>query len=421
MKRMKSRYPSLDGLRGFAILLVVLNHINSFSEKNWVISRIPFTFLQQIYYTIASGPFGVQIFFVLSGFLISFFYVEVLHPVIFFQKRYTRIFPVLITIVIFLWIVTYNRFTSSVYVQIPLLLVTILVAGFIWKYIKRRKSELINKRIFLSFTFVQMVVLLFAIILQFQVFHFPKLQPNNHLFMLLSNTTLTFTAFNGNGFEQVFWSLVPEVLFYLLYPILVIRLVHYGKKNGIWVSLLLVVVTSFLLFYLDNIFPFFLARGSSFIAGAVAGTIYSSQANVWNNMKLWLKLPVIHAVLLLLFILLLWGDINLGIYLTSYSKLYYYVASWFISLVLLASLIEKTILYKIFANKLFIFLGLISFPMYLIHPTTIRWNYALYLHLIRLQAFHAIIFILIFITTIATTVVVSYFIHIFLERLYFEK
>src|SRR5260221_10869832 len=112
---MKSRYPSLDGLRGFAALLVVLNHINGFSERDFVIHRIPFSLLQQVYYTIASGPFGVQIFFVLSGFLISFFYAEVRHPWAFIQKRYTRIFPVLITVVFFLWIVSLSKFTARTY------------------------------------------------------------------------------------------------------------------------------------------------------------------------------------------------------------------------------------------------------------------------------------------------------------------
>jgi peptidoglycan/LPS O-acetylase OafA/YrhL len=44
-------YPGLDGLRGFAIILVVLIHV----AKEWV----------------PSGRFGVTVFFVLSGFLIT--------------------------------------------------------------------------------------------------------------------------------------------------------------------------------------------------------------------------------------------------------------------------------------------------------------------------------------------------------------
>ena len=410
---MKSRYPSLDGLRGFAILLVVLNHINGFSERDWVIHQLPFSLLQQAYYTIASGPFGVQIFFVLSGFLISFIYADVSHPLAFIQKRYTRIYPVLITIVMFLWIVSLSKFTARTYMQVPLLFVTVVGAHVLWKYVKRTHSEKFSKGIFLVFIVIQMIVLLFALSLQLHMIHMPNMQLHNSLFMLLSNSTLTYTVLNGYGYEQIFWSLVPEALFYVLYPVVVIRLVYYGKKFGIGVSILLVLLTSFSLFSLDHVLPFFLARASSYIAGIVIGTIYSSQTTMWQKLEPLLKLPVINLCLLVLFIALLWGDLNLHIYLTPFSNFYYYISSWFISLVLLAAIIKNTILYRIFANKLLVLLGIISFPMYLIHPTTIRWNYALYLRLNKLPSEHIVVFMLIFLTTTVTTIAVSYCIHKF--------
>src|ERR1041384_2218097 len=54
-------YPQLDGIRGIAILLVLLFHCAS---------RIrPHTLTQELYFTAASGGWvGVDLFFVLSGF-----------------------------------------------------------------------------------------------------------------------------------------------------------------------------------------------------------------------------------------------------------------------------------------------------------------------------------------------------------------
>jgi peptidoglycan/LPS O-acetylase OafA/YrhL len=75
----RSYYPALDGLRGVAILLVVLYH--------------NFDFLKQSFF----GWLGVDLFFVLSGFLItSILLKEVSSPNFlknFFMRRVLRIFP----------------------------------------------------------------------------------------------------------------------------------------------------------------------------------------------------------------------------------------------------------------------------------------------------------------------------------------
>src|SRR4051812_3227202 len=81
-----SYYPSLDGLRGIAILLVVVSHFNLIS--------IPY------YDVIFNGKLGVLIFFVLSGFLITTLCIKekVATKTIslknFYIRRALRIFPV---------------------------------------------------------------------------------------------------------------------------------------------------------------------------------------------------------------------------------------------------------------------------------------------------------------------------------------
>ncbi|HEX4878049.1 MAG TPA: acyltransferase [Chitinophagaceae bacterium] len=75
----RTHYPALDGLRGVAILLVVLYH--------------NFGFVRQSYF----GWLGVDLFFVLSGFLITSILInEVDHPGFlkkFYIRRVLRIFP----------------------------------------------------------------------------------------------------------------------------------------------------------------------------------------------------------------------------------------------------------------------------------------------------------------------------------------
>ncbi len=87
----KAYYPALDGLRGIAILLVVLYH--------------NFGFIKQSYF----GWLGVDLFFVLSGFLITSILLKELgkpgYLKNFFIRRMLRIFPLYFLTLIFFLII----------------------------------------------------------------------------------------------------------------------------------------------------------------------------------------------------------------------------------------------------------------------------------------------------------------------------
>ena len=84
-----SRRPELTGLtalRLFAALFVLLFHSRYFAEGGWL--EIP------IYALFSSGSLGVDIFFVLSGFVISYVYIGNLNFGSYLLHRTARIYPI---------------------------------------------------------------------------------------------------------------------------------------------------------------------------------------------------------------------------------------------------------------------------------------------------------------------------------------
>ena len=82
----KSRITELDGLRGIAAILVVLYHYTTrFSLKfnNDILSNITF---------FKYGHYGVQLFFVISGFVIFMSINKINSPFEFVYKRFIRFF-----------------------------------------------------------------------------------------------------------------------------------------------------------------------------------------------------------------------------------------------------------------------------------------------------------------------------------------
>ena len=93
----ETRYPSLNGLRAISILLVILYHLNlvdnafsSLKQFNWLLPFTSFLF---------DGQLGVNVFFVISGFLITSLLLQEEQRTFtislkkFFIRRTIRIFP----------------------------------------------------------------------------------------------------------------------------------------------------------------------------------------------------------------------------------------------------------------------------------------------------------------------------------------
>lgn len=93
--RASSHYPALDGLRGLAILLVILHNADASSSELWL---WPFRAVSH------AGWIGVQLFFVLSGFLITSKLLEAQgsenYYSAFFARRILRIFPLYFAVLV---------------------------------------------------------------------------------------------------------------------------------------------------------------------------------------------------------------------------------------------------------------------------------------------------------------------------------
>jgi peptidoglycan/LPS O-acetylase OafA/YrhL len=171
----KSHLSQLDGLRGIAILLVILGHLLAF---DWGLARPQFA---------AVPPLGVDLFFVLSGFLITNILLRTRakprYFVNFYARRSLRIWPLYAVLLVFLFGIANGRIGT---LGIP--------AYLHWQY--------------------------FAIYIQNLVYH----QGNR-----LGPMTLAIT-----------WSLAVEEQFYLIWPVVVWLI----PARKLWAFLIPVIVVA---------------------------------------------------------------------------------------------------------------------------------------------------------------------------------
>src|SRR4051794_17305081 len=121
--------PALDGLRGVAILLVLVFH---FSESHSAMSG----WFQKLHRIAASGWVGVDLFFVLSGFLITSILFEAKRSSGYFRnfymRRVLRIFPLYygVLVVAFLLIPLVHPYQNPRYQTIA------AHQGYLWAYLQ---------------------------------------------------------------------------------------------------------------------------------------------------------------------------------------------------------------------------------------------------------------------------------------------
>ena len=108
-KKMKIDYrPEIDGLRGISVISVIIYHLDlSLNNIN----------------IFSSGFLGVDIFFVISGYLITTIIIKELIQtenfsfLYFYERRVRRILPVLLLIITVSWIISWFTLIPSYFVE----------------------------------------------------------------------------------------------------------------------------------------------------------------------------------------------------------------------------------------------------------------------------------------------------------------
>lgn len=301
---MKQRISFLDSLRGIAIILVVLYHIYGRGDGSMPFGK-EYSFMPYIEY----GYLGVQLFFLISGFVILMSLERSEKYLTFLYKRWIRLFPAMLIMTLIIYT------TSSIFYERATGVPTILsiIPGLVFI-----EPEIIKGLLGVEFPIL----------------------------------------------EGAFWSLYIEMRFYIIFGLLYFTL---GRNKAIIVFFLMYLATflwtpvianflmkwgidmekyKFINYYILN------REYGWFIAGCIAYLYYK-----YKTKKLFI---ISFSLSLWCFLLLFRNNLNVGYAFVGFTIL----GAFYIPLI---SSKVSTLL----SNRVFLFVGFISYPLYLIHENMI--------------------------------------------------
>ena len=319
-------FPIIDGLRAIAVLSVILYHL----KLNILGASV-----------LPGGYLGVDIFFVISGYLITFILIlefeekNTISIVKFYQRRIRRIIPVLILVIFF---------------SIP----------FAWVFFIPKN--------FIDYTYSVLSSLGF-----FSNFYFyltgASYGAENNLYKPFLHT----------------WSLSIEEQFYIIYPIFFLLCIKYLKKFILIIFVLLFVISLFLANYLSRdheVFNFYLlpTRGWELIFGCILAFIKNRYDFI--NKYLFKKVIINEFILIFGFILILYSIIFFD-EISPHPSFFTLLPVLGTGIIIFFST-KNDIITKFLSNKYLIFVGVISYSLYLWHfpvlafARVIEFDYSIY-------------------------------------------
>lgn len=339
---------TLTSLRFLAIFFIFLSHLSYFTQYE----NLKPIFDNYFY----EGYFGVTFFFLLSGFVLCYNYYNRITDIkfdkvlLFAKRRLARIYPIhVITFVI----------------SLPLLYKDII------KYpIKNLVNAILNITLLQSFI------------------------PNQEVYF---------------SFNSVSWNLSSLILFYLMFPVILVLIKKITKDGCCYISILVAIILITLEFVFISIFkssnyihwlfyisPFFRLIDSSI--GMLLAVMYIKN----KNKKM--KSSIINIFEILSLVILIIALINFKHINQVYRYGIYYIP--FLSLIIYVYAFQKGVISQILKNKIFVYLGTISFSFYMIHQLVLRYV----VHVSFLKGYPVIIAILsFFISLIGANILYIYF------------
>lgn len=294
----------IEGLRGLSVLLVLFFHLD-----------LEF---------FSGGFIGVDVFFVISGYLITQIICNDLE-----KKKFS-----------------YKNF-----------------------YFRR------TRRLLPAFVIVLFIVFCSSFFI-FEDFHFVEFA-ESMFFSLFSVSNIYFWK-NIGYFAQDsifkpllhFWSLAVEVQFYLFWPIFVVLIYNFNKRLFLFLTILLILISFFLnKIFLDNGTAFYQSPTRAF--QFLLGSLLSLKSTFTLNKKIKINLLFSFGIFLILFSSVIFNSSTHYPYINALPPT--------IGTVLIigtASNVSRN-LKLLLENKILLFFGKISYPLYLIHwPIIVFINYS---------------------------------------------
>jgi peptidoglycan/LPS O-acetylase OafA/YrhL len=321
-----ARIPELDGLRGFAILLILLYHYVycGFALDDKSLFAVPVHFVFSLAWS------GVDLFFVLSGFLIGGILIDQRNTENYFKtfyiRRVCRIFPLY-----FLWL--------ALFIVLFLLI-----------------SHRYHQEWFTSLFDQQGI-------------------PQWVYFLFLQNVHVATSGLFGSAWLGVTWSLAVEEQFYTLMP-LIIWLVPARKLPHLLVLLILSVplFRIYLYLYHPNIFQYVLlpCRADALLLGVLCAFLLRNEPT-----RLWLETN--QSRLFQMLVILMSGIVYLAyitndkdhFHVTNLFEItswgYTWLASFYACLLLVLVTARNGMIVGVMRLSLLRNLGIIAYGVYLIH------------------------------------------------------
>jgi peptidoglycan/LPS O-acetylase OafA/YrhL len=414
----KHRIDALDGLRGLAVALVVLNHLH----LGLLYTYVPAWLSPVVGLVISNGKLGVAVLFLLSGFLMATIYQVIPSAFDFWQKRYTRIFPAFVVMCISLAVIRWQWNHFTILTASALIMVSMIIGGVLWRRIQQSQQRgILAKRIFSGFLILQIITVIGYIILQVRVpsavyyIVWPAVASNAVNTLVNMTMTIPFGTYVGE-LDGAYWALIAEVSFYLFYPVLFLPAVQIMKKVkspgfAFFAAMLALPFCYGLSVLFQNIAFFSLLQIHLmiyFIAGMVIGS-FGDTPLMKRFHSILLSLPK-GIVLCIAIVSLLVGSF------IPFNTVVKNLLSVFpVSLAFVIALNSRTLWASALSAPLLRRLGIMGYSLYLTHTIAIElvsryWEPATFLQLIAYN-----------LGTVMLIMVFASFLHVTMEFPYFHK
>jgi peptidoglycan/LPS O-acetylase OafA/YrhL len=283
------RLDALDGLRGFACMIVVISH---FSSYTWTFPKI---------LSFGAGQIGVMMFFALSGYLMSYIYLN-----------------------------------------------STLSLNSLRKYVVRRLSRILP-------LYYLVVISAFVVnsVYGTKLYNLTDANIDEALFLIKA--------------QNVLWTIPVEVKFYMIFPIFVMIAAVFGN---IFFAVVMACVVLYMLAYFDQKGVSVLQTGHYFLIGIIAQIV-----NAKIKDRLWSIVANGAFLVALLMTLLSFPGVRaiLGIPVANMWNDPVVMAALFVMFVVVS---RSSLANLLFANRPMMFLGMISFSLYLLHgPVSNAMNF----------------------------------------------